>query len=163
MHTSTDAGSALVLEHAHARFQEEQLADVWQEAAELLKRHEEEVGPLKGDGRLAPNVKAYHEAANSGFFRVYTMRVDAALVGYCVVGVTPHLHYSGLVWAIEDVIYVDREHRGRLAVRFIEWMDALLLEEVDAITRHSTVAKPWGRTLERLQYRPLGTTYIRTK
>jgi hypothetical protein len=152
-----------VLPKGHVRFREEELADVWQEAVELLKRHEAEVGPLRGQGKLAPNVKAYHEAARNGFFRVFTARVDGLLVGYCVMGVTPHLHYSGLVWAIEDVIYVDREHRGRIAIRFVKWMDEELFLEADAITRHSTVLKPWGPVLERMHYRPLGTTYIRTK
>lgn len=144
-------------------FQQERLEEVWYEAVGLLKKHEEEVGPLRGQGKLAPNERAYHIAARNGFFRVYTMRAEGLLVGYSVLAITPHLHYSGLVFAIEDVIYVLPEHRGLRAVQFIDWMDRHLLEEVDCITRHSTGAKPWGRTLERMHYRSLGTTYIRVK
>lgn len=144
-------------------FQEESLLAVWGEARPLMERHAAEVGCLPGL-KLQPNVEAYSRGVEAGYLRAFTMRgAKAELVGYCSMGVSPHLHWSQTVWAIQDVLFVEPGRRGIRAVEFILWMDEQLFKDVDAITRFSTLACPYGRTLERMGYVPLGTTYIRTK
>lgn len=141
-------------------FQEERFEDVWTEARPLIEKHAAEVGCLK-DLPLHPNLEAYAKAAEAGFTRVYTMRADRELLGYCVMCVSPHLHWSQTKWAIQDVLWVDPRYRGRKAIAFIVEIDeALAAEGVNAISRFSTNERPYGRTLERLKYRALGTTYL---
>lgn len=115
---------------------------LWDEIAPLLEAHWHEVAHYP-DLALAPRRDLYEKIADAGNLRVYTARVDAGptrgrLVGYLAALVTPSLHYAPHVYAQQDVLFVDKSHRGsRVGVDLIRFAhDQLRAEGVTALYQH---------------------------
>lgn len=134
-------------------FAEEVLADAWFEGEAFFRANHAESGVLD-PGDFAPDRKRYLEIEKAGTLRLFTMRAEGKkLVGYGLFFVVPHLHYSKVLWAMQDVLYVDPAYRGRSAVRFIRWTDSRLRDEgVGVVYRHVSVRRDYSRTLERMGY-----------
>jgi GNAT superfamily N-acetyltransferase len=143
-------------------FAEETAEGVWDESIELVSANHEETGVVDG-ATFAPDRDKYIALNELGTFRVFTARLRGRLVGYSVFMVHESLIYPGETWAVQDVIYVHPEHRGRTAVRFIRTVDKSLHEDlgVKAILRHVSRKLDFGRTLERLGYHEQEVSYLR--
>jgi len=134
---------------------------LWQEATPLLAAHYDEVAHFKHI-KLAPDRDFYANCDATGHLRTYTARSGGALVGYgqYIVGFNPHYKHS--FQASEDVIYIDRAHRGALGWRFITWTDdQLRLEGCQVVMRHIKVAHDYGRLLERIGYTAVDRIFAR--
>jgi hypothetical protein len=142
-------------------FQRERVSDVFEEVLPLLKQHWEEIAHYK-DIPLEPDFDLYCKIEEAGALRTYTARgPDGKIVGYCVYFVKPNLHYKSSLQAIQDVIFIDRSHRG-FGKSFIEWCDkALCAEGVQVVYQHIKEKHNFGPMLERLGYELVDLIYAR--
>ena len=81
------------------------------EAEPLLRAHWEEVARHKDIMRLSPAWDKYQLMEQAGTLFALGAFVGPALVGYSLNLIGPHLHYSGLIYAQNDVLYVVPECR----------------------------------------------------
>lgn len=149
------------VESAPLFFQEEPLAEIWDDAQALAKVHHAEVGALP-EKDFAPERERYLRVAESGSLKVYTARAEGRLVGYAIFFLTEHLHYQGVKWALQDVLFLHPEFRGIGGARFMLWTDfALKHAGADVIHRHVSEKHDYSRSLERMGYTLVDRGYIR--
>lgn len=143
------------------QFAIEPLYTCWEDAKELTVLHHAEVSMIEPE-RFAPDHERYLKLEIAGFMRVFTARIDGKLVGYAIFLVVPHLHYGGMVWAAQDVLFVHPDHRGRLSVEFVRWMDEKLAAEgVECIHRHVTEKLDYSGLLRSEGYEKIETGYVK--
>jgi hypothetical protein len=144
------------------RFQREEFSKFVEDAVPLFKEHHAEVGDyFPDDIPLDVNVEAFLSLDEKGMLRVFTVRDEGELVGYCVHHVSYHLHYKNSLQAAQDAIYISPSHR-HWGKRFIDWVDdKLRLEGVDAVYHYVSVNKDYSYTLKKLNYKKIESTYLR--
>lgn len=142
-------------------FSRESITNIWHELKDLLHLNSMETG-LK-DERFDPSLERYSSIEQTGIHRMYTIRDDGKIVGYCSMFVSNHIHYPDGIWAHQDVLFVHPNYRGITAVRFMRFVDhQLKLEGVTKILRQVTTKKDFSRTLERMGYEPLEVLFARS-
>lgn len=133
---------------------QENWEDVQPEIAELCVAHWEEIA-LDKDIPLSPDWDRYTLLEQAGHLRTYTARVDGELVGYAVFIVSPALHYSTSLQAIQDVIFLHPDHRrGRAGMSLVRLSESSLRDEgVQVVFHHAKKDHPaLGILLERMGY-----------
>lgn len=141
-------------------FAREPMSSVWEEMQPLLVAHAAEIAHFK-DIPLAPDEHIYRVAEHTGRLRAFTARLDGALVGYAVFFVGKSLHYSGSTQAQQDVIFIDKAHRG-FGARFIAWCDEYLeAEGVEVVLHHLKAAHDWSAVLRRQGYELVDYIYAK--
>lgn len=141
-------------------FQKELFTDVIDEAMPLIEKHYNEIAHFK-DIPLDPDIELYKKVEDAGVFHVFTARMDGILVGYAAYFVKPNPHYKTSVQAVQDVLYVDPDHRG-FGKKFIDWIDLHLSSMgVQATYQHTKAAYNFGPLLERLGYVLVDHIYVR--
>lgn len=78
----------------------------------LLQAHWEEVAKNKHLMRLNPAWDTYRDLERAGALFVLGAWADTTLVGYSATFLNRHIHYSDLIYAQNDVLFVVPEHRG---------------------------------------------------
>jgi GNAT superfamily N-acetyltransferase len=144
-------------------FARESCSDVLGEIAPLLEAHWAEIAYYP-DIRVKVNYAAYFKFETHGVLRIYTIRVEGALVGYAIFQVNLNLHYGDSLQAQQDVLYLDPRYRqGRLGWRFIAWCDEQLRANgVQVVRHHQKLAHPaLGKILHRLGYEPVDMLWTR--
>jgi len=152
-----------VTERVPLVFASESIADTWDEAAPLVRAHQLEVGHLPIND-FAPDKERYIAMERAGLVVLYTARdAGGKLVGYQVFLVSPHQHYTGILTALQDLIYMAPEHRGIKSIRFIMYADLELGSlGVKMISRHSPAKNHgFGTTLSRMGYSEMETIFTR--
>lgn len=147
------AGLAFALEDLRA----------WDDAISLIGSNHAETGALP-DADFRPDRARYQALEQAGVTRVFTARGEASrvLVGYALFIVSPHPHYPGVVFAMQDVVYVAPAHRGAGAIAFMRFQDDVLREQgAQVVYRHVTVRRDYSRALLAMGYRPEETRFIR--
>lgn len=167
-------------------------AELFAEMLPLLGRHWREVAHYL-DIPLEVNAGAYHAIAANGALRVFTARdrqigqpcdggcdhvypygwvPDAGcpvhdaqpLVGYAVFFVRPNPHYVSSLQAVQDVLFVQPESRGKTGAKLIAFADdALRAEGVQVVYQH-VKARPrlnFGPMLERMGYELVDHIYAK--
>lgn len=137
--------------------------DVFDDLAALLTKNHEETSSHHGLP-LDINVDAFKLADANGILRCFCAYVDDRIVGYAAFLVSEHWHHKGVLYAMQDVIFVDREHRTSLAgialLRASE--DALREEGVTMIVHHQKNKLPaLGKLLQFMGYEPEETTWMK--
>lgn len=144
-----------------AVFARENIKDAWAEMYPLFEKHWVEIAQHK-DIPLAPDRDLYVKMDELGALRVYTAREAGVLVGYSVYSVTPHLHYASCKLATQDVLFIQKDKRGRFGARFIAWCDEQLRgQDVQIVAHHVKVAHDFGPLLERMGYSCVEKIYMR--
>lgn len=82
------------------------------EAQGLLYQHWEELANNKDTIKLSTDKIKYQQLQDVGILKNIVVYKDNKIIGYSVLLIQPHLHYSNNVYAYVDVIYVDKEYRG---------------------------------------------------
>lgn len=145
-------------------FQRESLADVRIAGIEdLLQRHWQEIAQFK-DIPVSVDWPMYEAVEQLDKLRIFTARTDKCLVGYAAFMVFHHGHYSSLLQAIQDVLYLAPEQRkGRVGYRLIRFAEAeLAAEGVRAVCHPEKVGHPaLGRLLKAMDYQPAETLWIK--
>jgi hypothetical protein len=112
----------------------------WGELQPILEKHWQEVAHFK-DLALNPHRPKYESIARNNALRIFTARDGAGkLVGYVVYFVTPSLHYAPHIFASDDILYIDPEHRGRrTGIDLIRFAHASLRadDHVTAVYHHT--------------------------
>ena len=95
-------------------------------AAEMFVRHWDEVEVDKEVMDLAIDWPRMFELEALGYSRSFGVWCDETLVGYSLFHVTPNIHSRTILQGVNDVLFVEREHRGDAGVRLIRTAERLL-------------------------------------
>ena len=134
---------------------------LFMESLPLLVKHYEEISYFK-DIPLNPDFEKYARVARAGALRIFTARKFGDLIGYAVFLVQESMHFSQSYQAVQDVLFIDPEHRG-FGHRFILWCDKQLQKEGVEVIYHTTSKRSerLGLLLEKLGYEEVGNVYAR--
>lgn len=143
-------------------YQLEPIATLWEQVQPLLEAHWHEIAHYD-DILLAPDRALYERIDAMGGLRVYTARLDGALVGYVAYFVKSNIHYSASYQATQDVLFVAPEHRrSRIGMDLLRHADKeLAAEGVQVVYQHVKVAHNFGPLLERLGYEHVEHIYAK--
>lgn len=141
-------------------FAREHVTALWSELAPLLVSCYREVG-LDQDVPLNPDAEGYAGLERVGILRCYTVRDGGRLVGLAVFTLCDSPHRRGFLMASHDLLYVHPQHRSLpTAMQFLRFTEEQLRADGARIVYQSTKhAKPYGKLLERLHYRPTDVIY----
>jgi GNAT superfamily N-acetyltransferase len=140
-------------------YQREKFPDVIEEMKPLLLNHWREIATWQ-DIPLSPNYAAYQAAEDRDVLRMFTVRNDGELIGYCVFFIG-NIHYTTHKHATQDILFILPDYRGKSAgYRLISYADGQLQAEgVDVIRQHVKLAHNFGPLLEKLGYRTTEVIY----
>lgn len=126
----------------------------------LLKAHRDELC-VYDDFELDPQWDSYYQLQGAGGLRVFTARFESELIGYAAYAVHQNLHYSARRHAVQDVLFLRADFRGKMAgYMFIKFIDEMLQQEgVHVVSQHVKVHMDWGRLLERVGYQQVEKIY----
>ncbi len=143
-------------------FARETVGDCIDEAYPLLRRHFEELGVFK-DRPLEPEISTYLAACQLGRFKAFTAREEGKLVGYAGFWVKPHPQQTSVMTALQDVLYMAPEWRGRGdGKRFVNWCDTCLnAEGIRAVFHEVRPENNFSPLLTSLGYEKFSEYYVR--
>lgn len=81
----------------------------------LLEAHWEEIAMYKDKIAFAPDYTVYGRLATVDGLHIVTVRDDGKLIGYYISFLYYHPHYKHDKFAINDIMFIDKEHRGGTA------------------------------------------------
>lgn len=139
------------------------IADLINEMLPLLEEHRQEISAFK-DMALNPMTEKYVALYNMGMYKVYVARdLDNNIIAYAGYFVHPNAHYQDYLYAIQDVVYVQRSRRGAMmGTRLLNYADQQLLAfGVDVVTHHVKVKQDFGVLLERIGYKWVEKIYMK--
>ena len=138
-----------MIEYARERFD-----DVSDDIPPLLDKHWREIAVNQDKIKLKPIWHKYKQMDADGTIAIFTARDDGKLVGYFVLFVMQHLHYSDHIFAVNDIVYIDPDYRrGMTAARFFKFCEKELTESgVSVMIVNSKEHAPFGKLLERLGF-----------
>lgn len=131
------------------QFARERFVDVIDEAMPILQKQADELN-ANPELPLAVDQQVYENADEAGALRIFTARIDGALVGYACYQVAVNPHYStSPPQAVQDVIYVEPSARGAgIGDALIKYCNSMLaFEGVNLDYQHVKVAHPSLRKL----------------
>lgn len=155
-----DSGRDIESLSSKKTFQKESVAQVIGEIEPLLHKHWHEIAHYK-DIPLNPDWSRYIQVEEAGALRVFTVRKNEKLIGYCVYLLNKNMHYKDSLQALQDILFIDPEHRGG-GMKFLKWCDEQLrLEGVQAVYQHIKLKHNFGPMLERLGYELVDLIYAK--
>ncbi len=124
--------------------------------------HKEEIA-LYDDFDFNPDWAAYRFLATAGMLKVFTARQEGVLIGYAAYAIHQNLHYRDRKHAVQDVLYLDPDYRGKMmGVRLIKYADDVLMHDgVHLVSHHVKVKNDFGPLLERIGYHLVEKIYER--
>lgn len=140
----------------------ERLQDWFDEGMPLFEKHYKEVSHYQ-DIPLDINREQYFAIENAGVVRTYTAREDGKLIGYAIYFLKPNIRYQTSLQAVQDVLFVDPDHRG-IGRRLIKYADDQLKLEGVQVVYHHVKNKPelnFGPLLERMGYELVDLIYAK--
>jgi len=143
-------------------FKRGSIQEYWDKAIPLFKRHHDETGSMEG-AEFNPAKEKYFALDQSGNAKLFVaIEKEDHLCGYCIFFVFPHHHYQDHLWAVQDVLFVEKEHRGFTACRFVAWCDEELKKDgVKVVARLVHPKNDYSRLLESLGYNLVEMGYMR--
>jgi GNAT superfamily N-acetyltransferase len=135
-------------------FARELLCEVVQEVQPLLQLHYEELCLHRDVIKLDPCWQEYALLEQLERFVVFTARDEGRLIGYSAFFITRHLHYAGLVYAQNDVLFIEpAARRGTTALRFLAYCEEQLRGiGVRKLTYHIKFSLDWRPILHRMGF-----------
>ena len=142
-------------------YQVELLADCLDEMKPLLENHWEEIALNKDKIKLNPDYDKYLEIEKLGMVHVVTARDSLRMIGYFISIVSPHMHYSDHIYAVNDILFISPEYRrGEVAAGMFTFAeDALKNEGVSVITFSMKTDYPFDELAVYLGYRKVEYVY----
>lgn len=144
-------------------FAVEPFADVYGEAAELMKLHWDEVAPYKDLLTINLDLSLYGQFERDGKLVTIAARHGAVLVGYIVMMLHRHHHYAHAMVATEDVHFLHRDFRkGTTGLRLIMVAEAEMVRRgIHIMTLRTKVEHNHGLLFERLGYAAQDIVYTK--
>ena len=121
----------------------------------LLEKHWLEVALHHDDIKLEPDIERYARIEELGKLVIVTARDGANLIGYSIFLLQNHIHYASLLYAANDVIFLDSAYRkGTTAgIRLIKTSESILQAMgCKKIVWHIKVDHDWSAILGRMGY-----------
>ena len=142
-------------------YQQEFLDTCEKDCQELIRLHWEEIALNKELIKLNPDWDAYHTLENSDKLKIFTARVKEELVGYFVVITGSNLHYKDHVFAVNDILYLSKEHRkGRTGLKLIKFAEKCLKKDgVSVLSINTKVHKPFDNLMEYMGFNLIERVY----
>ena len=140
----------------------EMLADVRDEIGPLLEAHWREIAHYQ-DILLDPDWEFYEAIDACGRLRIFTARDEGRLVGYGVFFVGPNRHYKDSTQAVQDILFVHPDYRGRtVGARLIKFCDEQCrAENIQVIYHHIKAAHDFGPLLIHCGYELVDLIYAK--
>lgn len=139
--------------------QVEKLESCLEEMKPLLLEHYKEVHAFPDKIPFNPDYSKYEQLEQNDMLHIATVRDKGRLIGYCVSMLVTNLHYSDHVYAINDVVYLDKDYRGsNVAYDMIKFAESCYKAlGVSVMTIHMKTKLPFVRLceaigMERLEY-----------
>ena len=125
----------------------------------LLVEHWREIAHYQ-DIELDPDWEFYRAAKT---VRVFTARDGGRLVGYGVFFVGPNKHYRRSIQAVQDLLFILPEYRGRtVGPRLVKYCDEQLRAEgAQVVYHHVKCAHDFGPLLAHLGYERVEGIYAK--
>lgn len=142
-------------------YQIERFDNVIDEIKPILERHWEEIANNKNKIPFKPDYDKYKQLDDTGVLHIATARSNGVLIGYCISFIVPHIHYSENLFASMDVLYLDKEHRGKMTgIRLIAFAENdLRKKDVSVFTFHIKTNHDIGPIMERLGFNKIEYIY----
>jgi GNAT superfamily N-acetyltransferase len=140
----------------------ERMADVINEIKPLLEAHYKEIAKYQ-DIPLMPEWEIYEKMDEIGVMKIFTCRHNDnnELIGYAIFFVKNHIHYKTCKTAMQDILFISPEYRGK-GMKFIMWCDDRLKEiGVQVVFHHVKETHNFGPMLERIGYELMDRIYTR--
>jgi hypothetical protein len=126
-------------------------AETYPLIAPMLPAHFEEVCWSRERFTLNPRLEVYEALEKADALHTWLLMVDGICVGYSLWFVQPNLHYRDTLWAANDLIYIQPEHRHEHTRWFVEAThDALRSLGVDGATYHMKTFKPFASLMHKV-------------
>lgn len=124
------------------------------DAMPLLVEHWEEIARNKELMVLAPNIDAYRWLEEQEAIFALGAFDAGSLIAYSVTLIQQHLHYQGLRYATNDVLFVSKPHRsGRLGYRLMRETERVATERgAKLMLWHAKQDTPLEAILPRMGY-----------
>lgn len=131
----------------------EPFGSILDEALPMFHEHFEETAVYQ-DVPLDVDVESYVELEGSGMCRTFTARTeDGKLAGYAIFLISGSMHRRTMRQALQDSLFVSKEHRGLWIVGFLKWIDSRLKDlGVDVVIHNVTLLRDYSPILERCGY-----------
>lgn len=94
-------------------FSRESFKKIYPEMVPLLELHYQEIAWNIEKIKLDVDVEKYNQLEEAGILFCFSVRDSGRLVGYAAFLVHPHPHYASTVFASNDVVFLNKSHRGR--------------------------------------------------
>lgn len=141
-------------------YQEEAFPDFIDDGLPLMVAHHKEIDLFGKD--LDIDLQTYIDCNEIGTLKIYTIRDESKLVGYCAFFLFQHPHHKTSLQAKQDVLFIDKTKRGR-GIPFLRYCETELKGiGVDTIHQCVPQSNDWGKLLERMGYHKLETIYTRS-
>ena len=129
----------------------------------LLEEHVAELATYPELMSLSPDWSRYESAEGLDMLHTLYAWVGDELVGYSCTFVTPHLHYSALRYASNDVLFVSKAHRAsRVGLQLINATEALVQKAgARLMLWHAKPGTPLDTLLHRRRYKVQDLIYSR--
>lgn len=145
------------------KIQREEFKNVKDEVDELIHKNWEDTGFGRYGLNLDPDWDTYDLIDSLHMLGVYTVRKKEELVGYLTVIAKNHPHYKNHIFASNDILFIDKEHRkgllGYFLVKYV--VEDLKKLGVDVLLFNTTIEKPYDPILERLDFDPVEKLYVK--
>lgn len=83
-----------------------------EKGGQLFEAHWDEIALNKHLMVFKPDTERYHAMEQAGVLFALAAHIDGELIGYSVSFVTRHLHYADLLFAQNDVLFLDKRYRA---------------------------------------------------
>lgn len=145
-------------------YREENFRDVYEDFAELFKKHWEEIANNKNEIKLSVDYDGYIQLDKLGKLHLVTARDDGKLIGYTMNFVIRHFHYKDNLFGINDILFVSPEYRrGGVGMSLLKYNEqSLFAKGIEVFHLHMKTAHDFSALLQRLGYREIEKIYEKT-
>lgn len=116
--------------------------------------HYKEVAMYQDKIPLNPDYGKYYALEEVGILHIITVRDKEKLIGYFLSVITPNLHYSKNLFAVNDILYLDEDYRhlgvGQKMFNFAE--AELSKKGVSVISIHMKTSLPFDSLCKGMGY-----------
>ncbi len=144
-------------------FAREGFVDMYPEMLPLLEKHYNEIAWNIEKIPLHVDIDKYAQLDGACILFCFSAREAGRLIGYAAFLVHPHPHYMSTVFATNDVIFIEKSHRGRqLGAEFLEFCETELKAfGVQAIAIRIKNCLNWAPLAEACGFEPVESTHLK--
>ena len=136
------------------KISETKVAEVKERIQPLIEAHWREIANYQDSVPLSPDWDMYQRLQDKGSLVIIIVEEDDQMIGYSVFIVVKHLHYTSLLVAQNDVLFLraDRRKAG-IGLRLITESEKILkTKNVNKVQWHVKLKHDFSPLLERMGY-----------